>query len=55
MPKQAKIATGDEMLKVFTVRLPIWLHKKLKVKAAQDDRKLQDVVFEKLREYVEGK
>ena len=53
--KQVNGKAGDDALQILTVRLPVWLHKALKVKCAQEGRKMQDVAFEKLSEDVGGK
>ena len=53
--KQESGQAGDEVRKVFTVRLPVWLHKAFKIKAAQEGRKMQDVALKMFTEYVGGK
>lgn len=47
--------TGEDALQVLTVRLPVWLHRALKVKTAQEGRKMQDVALKMFTEYVGGK
>ncbi len=44
--------TMEDTLKVLTVRLPSWLHKALKVKAAQEDRTVQEVAVKVFSKYV---
>lgn len=53
--KQASGKAGDDALQILTVRLPVWLHKALKVKCAQEGRKMQNIALEKFTEYVGSK
>ena len=41
--------------KTLTIRLSNELHKKLKIKLAQDERSFQGWALEKIKEYVEEK